>query len=66
MYYCFGCGASGNVYTFLMKYENDTFKEAIEKLADRAGVKLPEYEMTEEQRQIFSDYLQKEHHFKLL
>ena len=27
MYYCFGCHASGNVYTFLMKYENDTFPD---------------------------------------
>ena len=35
MYYCFGCHASGNVYTFLMKYENDTFPEAIKILADR-------------------------------
>ena len=42
MYYCFGCHASGNVYTFLMKYENDTFPEAVKILADRAGVKLPE------------------------
>ena len=49
IFYCFGCGAGGNVYTFLMKYENDTFPEAIEKLAERAGVKLPEMEMTEEQ-----------------
>ena len=28
MYYCFGCGAGGNVYTFLMQYENFTFREA--------------------------------------
>lgn len=55
MFYCFGCGAGGNVYTFLMKYENDTFKEAIEKLADRAGVKLPEVEMTEEQKKQVSE-----------
>ena len=50
MYYCFGCHASGNVYTFLMKYENDTFPEAIKILADRAGVKLPEVEETPEQK----------------
>lgn len=55
MFYCFGCGAGGNVYTFLMKYENDTFQEAIEKLADRAGVKLPEIEMTEEQKKQVSE-----------
>ncbi|MBO4290424.1 MAG: DNA primase [Lachnospiraceae bacterium] len=50
MYHCFGCGVSGNVYTFLMKYENYSFQEAIKVLADRAGVKLPEIEYTEEQK----------------
>ena len=29
MYYCFGCGAGGNVFTFLMEYENFTFVEAL-------------------------------------
>ena len=44
MYYCFGCGAGGNVYTFLMEYENYSFQEAVKVLAGRAGVKLPETE----------------------
>lgn len=51
MYHCFGCGVSGNVYTFLMKYENYSFPEAVKALADRAGVKLPEIEYTQEQRE---------------
>ncbi|WP_022775604.1 DNA primase [Butyrivibrio sp. AE2015] len=42
MFYCFGCGAGGNVITFLMKYDNLTFQEAVKQLADRAGIKLPE------------------------
>ena len=42
MYYCFGCGAGGNVFTFLMEYENYSFEEAIKFLADKAGVSLPE------------------------
>lgn len=42
MYYCFGCGAGGNVFTFLMEYENFTFQEAVKYLAERAGVELPE------------------------
>lgn len=42
MYYCFGCGAGGNVFTFVMEYENFTFIEAVKYLAERAGVKLPE------------------------
>lgn len=50
MYYCFGCGAGGNVFTFLMQYENFTFGEAMETLADRAGVTLPKYEMTAQQK----------------
>lgn len=50
MYYCFGCGAGGNVFTFIMEYENYSFPEAIKLLADRAGVKLPEAEYNEEAR----------------
>lgn len=50
MYYCFGCGAGGNVFTFLMEYENFTFGEALETLAERAGVELPKHEMTSAQR----------------
>ncbi|MBR2950791.1 MAG: DNA primase [Lachnospiraceae bacterium] len=48
MYYCFGCGAGGNVITFLMEYENYSFQEAIKVLADRAGVALPEMEYSAE------------------
>lgn len=50
MYYCFGCGAGGNVFTFIMEYENQTFPEAMKTLAERAGVTLPEVELTEEQK----------------
>lgn len=55
MFYCFGCGAGGNVYTFLMKYENASFQEAIKTLADRAGVKLPEIEYTPEMKQAINE-----------
>ena len=51
MYYCFGCGAGGNVYTFLMNYENMSFLEAMKALADRAGVQLPEMEDNAQIRQ---------------
>lgn len=50
MYYCFGCGAGGNIFTFLMSYENYTFQEAVTELAKRAGVALPEAEYSEETR----------------
>ncbi len=51
IFYCFGCGAGGNVITFLMEYENATFQEAVKMLADRAGINLPEMEYNEEARQ---------------
>lgn len=50
MYYCFGCGEGGNVITFIMKYENYNFAEALEMLAQRAGVELPKAEYSKEAR----------------
>ena len=43
-YYCFGCHEAGNIFTFLMKTENLSFREALEILADRAGINLPKHE----------------------
>ena len=51
MYHCFGCGVSGNVYTFIMKYENYSFPEAVKVLADRVGVELPRMEYSREQKE---------------
>ena len=51
MYYCCGCGAGGNVYNFVMEYENYTFGEALQHLADRAGVQLPKIEYSREARE---------------
>lgn len=51
MYYCFGCGAGGNIFNFIMEYENYTFGEALKHLADRAGVELPKMEYSKEVRQ---------------
>ena len=50
IYHCFGCGAGGNVFTFLMNYENFTFQEAIKELAARANVDLPEMEYSAEHK----------------
>ena len=41
IYHCFGCGAGGNVFSFLMKQENLEFPEAVEMLAEKTGVVLP-------------------------
>ncbi len=46
LYHCFGCGASGNVFTFIREYENFGFTEALKLLADRAGMSLPESELS--------------------
>ncbi|NBI98932.1 DNA primase [Lachnospiraceae bacterium] len=51
MYYCFGCGTGGNVFTFLMEYENYTFIEAVEYLAERSGVELPKAEYSREAKE---------------
>src|SRR6056297_1540869 len=40
IYHCFGCGEGGDSLSFLMKYNNDTFIEAAEYLANKAGIKL--------------------------
>ena len=42
IFHCFGCGVGGNAFSFVMKYENLTFTEAIKQLADRVGIKLPD------------------------
>jgi len=47
-FYCFGCGAGGSAITFLMKYNNSTFPEALQELADRAQITLPSPNYSEE------------------
>ena len=51
MYKCFGCGVGGNVLTFGMEYENLTFPEAMEMLAQENGIELPKQELTAQQKQ---------------
>ncbi len=48
IFHCFGCGVGGNVYTFLMKIEGITFKEALETLAERANIQLPTLDNSED------------------
>lgn len=52
IFHCFGCGKGGNVFRFVMEIEGISFVEAVEKLAKRAGVTLPEKEMTPQQRKV--------------
>ena len=50
MFYCFGCGEGGNVISFLMKYENMSFTDAVSALAERAGMQVPEAKMRPEEK----------------
>jgi len=47
-YYCFGCGASGDIFSFIEEFEGLDFKGALKLLADRAGVPLQAYNPKEE------------------
>ncbi len=47
IYRCFSCGASGNVFNFVMNYEHISFKEALSLLAKRAGVELKGFKIKE-------------------
>lgn len=44
IFHCFGCGVGGNVFHFIQKIENISFRESLETLADRAGIQLPTLE----------------------
>jgi len=50
-YYCFGCGAKGDIFTFLQEFEKVDFKEALSILADRAGVVLETYAGTDSKQE---------------
>lgn len=43
LYHCFGCGASGDVFSFIQAVEHCDFKDAVKMLAERAGMQVPEY-----------------------
>lgn len=49
-FYCFGCGAGGDVYNFLMKIKNLSFPEALAAMAERAGIALPAHEERDEDK----------------
>jgi DNA primase len=49
IFHCFGCAAGGDVFSFLMRYENMSFPEAIRRLAERAHIQLPEKSLGQEE-----------------
>ncbi|MGE5701699.1 MAG: DNA primase, partial [Clostridia bacterium] len=61
LFYCFGCGAGGDVFSFVMKNENLSFPEALERLADRAGLALPQTHVEEQKQQDSRFYMYEAH-----
>ena len=57
-FYCFGCGAGGDVITFVMKIENLDYVEAVKFLADRAGMTMPDEAKNSEASRIKSRVLE--------
>lgn len=55
MYYCFGCQKGGNAISFVMEYEHLSFVEAVRKLAEKAGVTIPERELTPGQKRAYDE-----------
>ena len=51
IFHCFGCGEGGNAIGFLMKYDRLTFREALEALAEKAGVRLPAFSSSGDSQQ---------------
>lgn len=57
IWHCFGCGEGGDVFGFVIKYENLEFRDALKLLADKAGVKLPSYRPENKHEQDEKDLL---------
>ena len=55
IFYCFGCGAGGNVFTFLMKQEGLSFPEAVRRLGKRYGIDIPDRPLSPEQKKKISE-----------
>jgi DNA primase len=53
-YHCFGCGAHGSVFDFIMQRENTNFPGAVEKVADYLGIPIPRQELTVEEKENLS------------
>jgi DNA primase len=54
MFYCFGCSEGGNVFSFLMKLNHQTFPEAARHLAKKVGVVIPERSLSREEKERYT------------
>ncbi|MFH1995738.1 MAG: DNA primase [Candidatus Omnitrophota bacterium] len=57
IFHCFGCGAGGNVFGFLMKHERMEFPEAVRYLADKAGISMPALSSGDQRNRALADQL---------
>ncbi|MBN2542339.1 DNA primase [bacterium] len=64
LFYCFGCGKGGNIFTFLMEKESISFPEAVAQLAKEAGIPIPRREISSSKEQ-YLDELYKANEFAL-
>ncbi|WP_088103386.1 DNA primase [Halalkalibacter urbisdiaboli] len=62
LYHCFGCGAGGNVFSFLIEHEGYSFIDSVKHLAERANIELPEFNKVERSRSDEPSELMKEGH----
>jgi DNA primase len=58
IFHCFGCGAGGNIFSFVMKMDGLSFPEAVKLLARKAGVEIEERQLTPAEKQAESERLQ--------
>lgn len=55
IFHCFGCGAGGDIFNFLIQFDGITFPEAVQSLARRYGIQLPKRQMTPSEKQEISE-----------
>ena len=63
IFHCFGCGAGGNVFHFVMKFEGMEFPDAVRTLAERAGVELPRFTRSEFEQSAYAIQIYKVNEF---
>ena len=54
-YYCFGCGQGGDIITFTMRAENLDYVDAVKRLADKAGLKMPDSGFSDREQKLRND-----------
>ena len=56
IYKCFGCGHAGNAVNFIMEIEQESYPDALRRLAKKYGIEIKERELTEEQKQKLKEF----------